>query len=218
MLQVEYYEVQEFYSTSGDQVWHTIWGDGLRVGIEQWDDGDNINNNGWSNECTIETGYACEGGTNHSPDIWYIVCGDGIIISPETWDDWNKYDGDGWSATCQIEPKYECQKIPDWSNYEKKWTLIWGNGVINPGEKCDDGNLYNFDGCSNDWLVEAGFLCSETSQKATSTWIQNKFMPSAQLEVLSNNNLIITFNDTIKIVNPTEKWFIYWDLWITDIL
>ena len=92
-----------FYSVSGEPVWHTIWGDGLRVGSEQWDDGNANPNDGCSNLCTIETGYVCQGGTNHSPDKWDIVWGDWIIISPETWDDWNRYSGDGWSATCQLE-------------------------------------------------------------------------------------------------------------------
>ena len=103
MPRIEYYEAQGFYSVSGEPVWHTIWGDGLRVGSEQWDDGNANPNDGCSNLCTIETGYVCQGGTNHSPDKWDIVWGDWIIISPETWDDWNRYSGDGWSATCQLE-------------------------------------------------------------------------------------------------------------------
>ena len=83
-------------------------------------------------------------------------------------------------------------------------TFAWGNGIIEKDEQWDDGNHYNFDGCSTDWQVELGFVCNRGSS-TTSSWIQIQFMPSAKLEVLSNNNLIIKFNDTIKIFNPTEN-------------
>ena len=92
-----------YYSASGDPIWHTIWGDGLRVGSEQWDDANKNPGDGWSDNCLIEKGYACKGGTYQTPDVWYIVWGDGLIIGPENWDDWNGYSGDGWSATCQLE-------------------------------------------------------------------------------------------------------------------
>ena len=37
-----------------------------------------------------------------------------------------------------------------------------GNGVVNPGETCDDGNLAGGDGCSAVCIVEPGYRCSGT--------------------------------------------------------
>src|SRR6185369_9302883 len=34
-----------------------------------------------------------------------------------------------------------------------------GNGVINPNEKCDDGNRDDGDGCSSKCQIEAGYTC-----------------------------------------------------------
>ena len=84
----------------------------------------------------------------------------------------------------------------------------WGNGVRdidNPIEECDDGNHFNYDGCSQSWTVEVGFVCSGGSATTIDKWIENKFMPIATLQVLTNNNLIIKFNDTITKINPTEE-------------
>jgi cysteine-rich repeat protein len=35
-----------------------------------------------------------------------------------------------------------------------------GDGIVQPGEECDDGNLANGDGCSSTCTVELGFVCS----------------------------------------------------------
>lgn len=49
--------------------------------------------------------------------------------------------GDGCSATCQVEvPPPYC-----------------GNGVLNPGEECDDGNNRNGDGCNRFCHLEYGY-------------------------------------------------------------
>ena len=42
-----------------------------------------------------------------------------------------------------------------------KTRSVCGNGIIEAGEQCDDGNQSNFDGCTPDCQFEAGFpLCS----------------------------------------------------------
>lgn len=38
---------------------------------------------------------------------------------------------------------------------------LCGNGVIDSGEVCDDGNTANGDGCSNTCTIEIGFFCEE---------------------------------------------------------
>lgn len=39
--------------------------------------------------------------------------------------------------------------------------IVCGNGVINAGEACDDGNLIDGDGCTN-CTIDSGYVCSGT--------------------------------------------------------
>ena len=39
------------------------------------------------------------------------------------------------------------------------FNLVCGNGIINAGEVCDDGNQISGDGCTN-CLIDAGYYCS----------------------------------------------------------
>ena len=102
-----------------------MWGDGIKVGSEQCDDGNTINNDGCQSDCTLITpGFACVGGGSGSKDIctqWltgYIqnsdktACvpnwGDGLKVSSELCDDGNLSNGDGCSNTWNIESGYSC--------------------------------------------------------------------------------------------------------------
>lgn len=60
---------------------------------------------------------------------------------------------DGCSATCSIEPLWACTGQPSVCTYNGP--AICGNGRVERGEQCDDGNLVNGDGCSNRCQIEA---------------------------------------------------------------
>ena len=47
--------------------------------------------------------------------------------------------------------------------------VVCGNGIIQSGETCDDGNLSNGDGCSSTCQVEPGFSCTGNPSVCTST-------------------------------------------------
>ena len=84
----------------------THCGDGLLAGVEQWDDGNTVNGDGWSHKCTVETNkkWVCHGGTGTSSDNCEVcgngfnvndntnprycksVCGDGLRVGSEVWD------------------------------------------------------------------------------------------------------------------------------------
>ena len=80
----------------------------------------------------------------------------------------------------------------------QKWRLKWGNGVRNsdPYEDWDDGNTFDYDGWSHSWTIERGYICSGGTSTTQDTCIENQFMPTATLQVLSDNSLKISFNDT----------------------
>jgi cysteine-rich repeat protein len=72
-------------------------------------------------------------------------------------------DGKGCSKTCTAEPT-----CLDSSGKTQACTTTCGDGNVDPGEACDDGNGLDGDGCSSRCVVEDGFLCSiQTVQDST---------------------------------------------------
>jgi cysteine-rich repeat protein len=119
--------------------WVEVWGDGLRVGVEIWDDGNTNNADGCSNNwLSVETNYICTGGSSSSidtctqwatgyepsgsptPDTWVEICGDGLRNGSELCDDGNTADGDGCSG--------------DWRTVESNY--IWVGGSPSSLDTC----------------------------------------------------------------------------------
>jgi fibro-slime domain-containing protein len=117
------------------------------------------------------------------------VCGDGILEAGESCDDGNKTNGDGCSSTCQIEAAYwactvnqpcvderDCAElleagVSDAGNCASSASVpVCGNGIIEAGEACDDGNTKSGDGCSYDChTIEANYVCPVPDQACVST-------------------------------------------------
>ena len=55
-------------NTSSSTICTEIWGDGYRIGTEQCDDGNSLNNDGWDQDCDIETNWVCTGGSSQNSD------------------------------------------------------------------------------------------------------------------------------------------------------
>ena len=101
---------------------HELWGDGIRVGSEQCDDGNLINGDGCQADWTIGSGFVWAGGTivvkdtcvywttglypNVAQTQWIPHCADSRRAGSEAWDDGNFLDGDGCSSTWTIETGY----------------------------------------------------------------------------------------------------------------
>ncbi len=106
------------------------------IHFEFCDDGNMINTDGCNNSCTLascgngllDPGEQCDDNNNVNTDACAgcqnARCGDGIVrLNVEECDG-----GANCSSTCRIQ--------------------ICGNGIIDPGEQCDDSNLVNGDGCA----------------------------------------------------------------------
>ena len=49
-------------------------------------------------------------------------------------------------------------------------TLEWfvcGNGIVENGERCDDGNNFNSDGCTSKCRIERGYQCKNRSEESS---------------------------------------------------
>ncbi|CAD8070395.1 unnamed protein product [Paramecium primaurelia] len=153
-------------------------GDGIIVGKEQCDDGNEIEFDG-CHQCELRClqqqctkcliGICLECGN----DGWYLFeykcisfCGDLIVVDNEECDDGNIIPYDGCfecKFQCQIECTdcrsgicYECG-IQGWHLINNYCEIICGDGiVVQDLEECDDGNFIQYDGC-----YQCQFQCSE---------------------------------------------------------
>jgi len=85
------------------------------------------------------------------------ACGDGVVNQDdEECDDGNARPGDGCSGVCIEEPYYDCD--PEGGPCE--YTIVCGNGTVEPGELCDDGNTDDGDGCAEDCIgIDPDYDC-----------------------------------------------------------
>jgi fibro-slime domain-containing protein len=90
-------------------------------------------------------------------------CGDGLINQPsEECDDGNTLAGDGCNGVCRIEPNHVCPIDPNDSTRGLPCAVSFacGDGLVNPGEVCDQGKYQGNPGCSSDCKTQdPGYRC-----------------------------------------------------------
>ncbi len=122
-------------------------GNGLLEFPEDCDDGNTTDGDGCSSTCHVESG-----------------CGDGIFnFLLEECDDGNTRGGDGCSSKCKLE--FDCgDGVCDVEMGEACEVCPadccpdCGDGILDSGEECDDGNNEHFDGCSAGCFDEDGMV------------------------------------------------------------
>lgn len=132
-------------------------GDGILIGNEACDDGNPADGDGCSSTCQVEPGWSCKGAPSACTQS---VCGNGEVEAGESCDlgEANGLfhgDGSGCSKTCTKEPV--CR---DAEGKTQACAPVCGNGNVDEGEACDDGNLVAGDGCSPTCEIEDGFTCN----------------------------------------------------------
>ena len=131
-------------------------GDSKVTGSETCDDSNQVSGDGCSSTCLVEPGFSCDKTTGKCVRS---VCGNGVPEAGESCDKGPLNglfygDGTGCSKTCTVEPS--CR---DASGVTMACKTPCGDGNVDPGEACDDGNQVSADGCSSTCVVEGGFSC-----------------------------------------------------------
>ncbi|MBL4635880.1 MAG: DUF4215 domain-containing protein, partial [Kofleriaceae bacterium] len=162
--------------------------DGVVDPGEGCDDGNLNNGDSCNSNCLIETGNPCSTDDSCASGICDAssgsgmcepsnACGNGVLETGEGCDDGNTIDGDACSANCFIEDGVACGLVAPGlmsgascvSNFCDDVTLECttaancGDGVLDPGEGCDDGNNVDADGCNSFCFLEDGQSCNQTS-------------------------------------------------------
>ncbi len=146
-----------------------LCGDGKLTATEKCDDANVANGDGCSATCLVEAGATCD--TTVMPSVCSVSeCGNAIVEAGESCDkgrdgmDPNGLfygDGTGCSKTCTVEPKCRDGAVT------RACDTACGDGNIDEGEACDDGNGLNDDGCSSTCQQEGGFTCVPTEKPDT---------------------------------------------------
>ena len=126
---------------------------------EKCDDGNQVSGDGCLGNClSVEYGWKCE--VPGQPCSKKSVCGNKIREDGESCDDGNTKSGDGCTNTCDIEKGYTCDETGTVCVKDTETEEGCGNGRIDSGEQCDDGNTMNGDGCSSECTIESGWNCT----------------------------------------------------------
>jgi fibro-slime domain-containing protein len=102
----------------------------------------------------LETGEACDCGTDPTKLPTGCTGPNGLFNG----------DGTGCSKTCTVEPI--CRGT-NGTGTTHACAATCGNGNLEPGEDCDDGNLVDHDGCSSKCTIEDGFTCATQTNPDT---------------------------------------------------
>ncbi len=127
----------------------------------------------------LDPGESCDDGNNRSGDgcsatcRFEARCGDGHVDPGEVCDDGNNRSGDGCRSDClsnetcgnhivDAEVGEVCDGTPTCA--PNCHSIVGcGNGHLETGEQCDDGNATRWDGCGPDCRLEQGLVLNQLS-------------------------------------------------------
>lgn len=142
-------------------------GNGKLSDVEQCDDGNTAPGDGCTGLCNKEPFYNC--GVPGQPCVSTIVCGDSAVIGDEACDDGNTAAGDGCASDCKsTEPGYSCPTAQSvGGSCIPLLQPECGDGRLDFGEYCDDGNRTSVDGCTDQCRVTPGYTCAAAGRACT---------------------------------------------------
>ena len=161
-------------------------GNGAVEAGEACDDGGTANGDGCSSSCLLENGEPCTNDNQCTSTVCDTAgsntcepanaCGNGTVEAGEACDDGNTATGDGCDNSCLLEIGEPCSNGPQCASGVCNTGAMppvcappsgCGNGSLDAGEACDDGNNNNGDGCNASCLLEDLEPCTDNSQCAS---------------------------------------------------
>jgi len=173
-------------------------GNGVVEAGEACDDGGLATGDGCNASCLLEIGAACGGSGQCASTVCDLLgshtcepantCGNGVVESGESCDDGGVTPGDGCSALCLLENGLACSTSTQCAStvcdllgsHTCEPANTCGNGKLEAGEACDDGNTLSQDGCSGFCKLEPGQPCQ--ANQDCSEGICNTFADPAVCE------------------------------------
>jgi cysteine-rich repeat protein len=123
---------------------------------------------GCNDQCGVECGWNCTGGTPTSKDNCTTRCGDGLrVAGKEQCDDNNTVSGDGCSNSCTVELGWYINSSA--CARSVMYTTCGDARKAGPelsAGRCEDGNTGMNDGCNSTCHVECGYRCSGGSSSS----------------------------------------------------
>eukprot|EP01022_Parablepharisma_sp_SALTPOND_P000759 TRINITY_DN104_c0_g1_i1.p1 TRINITY_DN104_c0_g1~~TRINITY_DN104_c0_g1_i1.p1 ORF type:complete len:558 (-),score=49.25 TRINITY_DN104_c0_g1_i1:6073-7746(-) len=80
---------------------------------------------------------------------------------------------------------------------------ICGDGINSGQYECDDGNLFNGDGCSADCKIEYGYKCKKNVDRPDTCF--DILPPEVTAKNDKRNNIVLKFSETVKTPYNTEE-------------
>jgi fibro-slime domain-containing protein len=156
-----------------------LCGDGVLTASENCDDSNAVSGDGCSSTCLTEPGWSCAGAV-----CTKSVCGNGMVEVGESCDKGAENglfygDATGCSKTCTSEPV--CRNA---MGVTQACSTACGDGNIDNGEMCDDGNQNDNDGCSKACTPETGFMCTNMEKPDTVACPSNPALQCLVLPVI----------------------------------
>jgi cysteine-rich repeat protein len=131
-------------------------GDGVVDPGEACDDGNNVDNDGCSQACTLEDDPSTTSASTSTSTTNGPQCGDGVVDAGEECDDGNLVDDDGCSLACTLEDEDTTSTTSTSTSTSTSGGPLCGDGIVEPGEECDDGNTVDDDQCTNTCTLGGG--------------------------------------------------------------
>lgn len=127
---------------SGSSICAVVCGDGFVEGSEACDDGNTTGGDGCSADCSQAE--SLPNGSSCGADA---ACASGFC--------------DGGTCACDDDADCLAGEVCDTSESPNacESANVCGNGTVEAGELCDDGNTTSLDGCSDNCLFEGGAVC-----------------------------------------------------------